>query len=90
MTGSQAHAQAELTGDGNQGSALAIGVAILGSFSGAVIGGLALGLAEVFLRSYLPDGTPERLTDAFVFGLVALLFIVRPAGLFKVTTAERV
>lgn len=62
----------------------------LGSFSGAVIGGLALGLAEVFLRSYLPDGTPERLTDAFVFGLIALLFIVRPAGLFKVTTAERV
>ena len=62
----------------------------LGSFTGAVIGGLALGLAEVFLRSYLPDGTPQRLTDAFVFGLVALLFIVRPVGLFKVTTAERV
>ena len=62
----------------------------LGSFSGAVVGGLALGLAEVFLRSYLPDGTPQRLTDAFVFGLIALLFIVRPAGLFKVTTAERV
>jgi branched-chain amino acid transport system permease protein len=62
----------------------------LGSFSGAVIGGLTLGLAEVFLRTYLPDGTPQRLTDAFVFGLIALLFIVRPAGLFKVTTAERV
>ena len=62
----------------------------LGSFSGAVIGGLALGLAEVFLRSYLPDGTPQRLTDAFVFALIALLFIVRPAGLFKVATAERV
>lgn len=33
----------------------------LGSFSGAVIGGLALGLAEVFLRSYLPprpSGSP--------------------------------
>jgi branched-chain amino acid transport system permease protein len=62
----------------------------LGSFSGAVIGGLALGLAEVFLRSYLPDGTPQRLTDAFVFGLIALLFIARPSGLFKVATAERV
>lgn len=62
----------------------------LGSFSGAVVGGLALGLAEVFLRSYLPDGTPERLTDAFVFVLIALLFIVRPSGLFKVATAERV
>jgi branched-chain amino acid transport system permease protein len=62
----------------------------LGSFTGAVVGGLALGLAEVYLRSYLPDGTPERLTDAFVFVLIALLFIVRPAGLFRVTTAERV
>ena len=28
----------------------------LGSFSGAVVGGLALGLAEVALRVYLPDG----------------------------------
>jgi branched-chain amino acid transport system permease protein len=62
----------------------------LGSFSGAVVGGLALGLAEVLFRSYLPDGTTERLTDAFVFVLIALLFVVRPAGLFKVTTAERV
>ena len=62
----------------------------LGSFSGAVIGGLSLGLAEVFFRSYLPDGTTERLTDAFVFLLITALFIVRPAGLFKVTAAERV
>lgn len=62
----------------------------LGSFSGAVVGGLALGLAEVLFRSYLPDGTTERLTDAFVFVLIALLFVARPAGLFKVTSAERV
>jgi branched-chain amino acid transport system permease protein len=62
----------------------------LGSFSGAVIGGLSLGLAEVFFRSYLPEGTTQRLTDAFVFVLIAALFIVRPAGLFKVTAAERV
>lgn len=62
----------------------------LGSFTGAVIGGLSLGLAEVFFRSYLPDGTAQRLTDAFVFVLIAALFVVRPAGLFKVTTAERV
>jgi branched-chain amino acid transport system permease protein len=62
----------------------------LGSFSGAVIGGLSLGLAEVFFRSYLPGGTPERLTDAFVFMLIAALFIIRPEGLFKVPAAERV
>jgi branched-chain amino acid transport system permease protein len=62
----------------------------LGSFTGAVVGGLSLGLLEVVFRSYLPDGTPQRLTDAFVFVLIALLFVARPSGLFRVTTAERV
>jgi branched-chain amino acid transport system permease protein len=62
----------------------------LGSFGGAVVGGLTLGLAEVLLRSYLPDGAWNRLTDAVVFALVAALFIVRPQGLFTVRTAERV
>jgi branched-chain amino acid transport system permease protein len=62
----------------------------LGSFTGAVIGGLSLGLAEVVFRAYLPDGTPQRLTDAFVFVVIALLFVVRPQGLFTVTSAERV
>ncbi len=62
----------------------------LGSFAGAVVGGLALGLAEVMLRGYLPEGTWERLTDAVVFVLIAVLFIVRPQGLFTVRTAERV
>jgi branched-chain amino acid transport system permease protein len=61
----------------------------LGSFSGAVAGGLALGLAEVMFRSYLPDEI-SGMTDAFVFGLIALLFIVRPQGFFNVTRAERV
>ncbi len=62
----------------------------LGSFTGAVVGGLALGLAEVTLRGYLPEGVWERLTDAVVFGLIAVLFIIRPQGLFTVRTAERV
>ena len=61
----------------------------LGSFSGAVIGGLALGVAEAMFRSYLPSDI-SGLTDAFVFALIALLFIVRPQGLFNVTSAERV
>ncbi len=61
----------------------------LGSFSGAVVGGLALGLAEAMFRSYLPADI-SGLTDAFVFALIALLFIVRPQGFFNVTHAERV
>lgn len=62
----------------------------LGSFSGAVVGGLALGLAEVMLRGYLPDGAWNRLTDAVVFTLVAALFVVRPQGLFTIRSAVRV
>jgi branched-chain amino acid transport system permease protein len=61
----------------------------LGSFSGAVIGGLALGVAEAMFRSYLPSDI-SGLTDAFVFALIAILFIVRPQGLFEVQSAERV
>ncbi len=62
----------------------------LGSFTGAVAGGFALGLAEVVLRDYLPEGVWERLTDAFVFVLIAALFVIRPQGLFTVRSAERV
>ena len=61
----------------------------LGSMSGAVIGGLSLGLAEVLLRSWLPDSI-AGLTDGVVFGLIALLFIFRPQGIITVSHAERV
>jgi branched-chain amino acid transport system permease protein len=61
----------------------------LGSLRGAVIGGLALGVAEVVLRSQLPSGV-AGLTDGFVFVLIALLFIFRPQGLITVGRAERV
>lgn len=61
----------------------------LGSMQGAVIGGFALGLAEVVLRSYLPDSI-AGITDGVVFFLIALLFIFRPQGLLTVRTAERV
>ncbi len=61
----------------------------LGSLRGAVLGGFALGLAEVLLRSWLPDGIAS-LTEGVVFALIALFFIFRPGGLVKVATAERV
>lgn len=61
----------------------------LGSLRGAVIGGFTLGLAEVLLRSRLPDGV-TGLTDGFVFVLIAVLFIFRPGGLITVRRAERV
>jgi branched-chain amino acid transport system permease protein len=71
----------------------------LGSLKGAVIGGLSLGVAEVLMRSWLSkielgEGTAASTLvdfgDTAVFLLIAVLFAVRPAGLFKVTSAERV
>ena len=61
----------------------------LGSLRGAVLGGFALGLAEVLLRSRLPDSVAP-LTEGVVFVLIALLFIFRPQGLITVAHAERV
>lgn len=61
----------------------------LGSLRGAVLGGLALGVAEVLLRSQLP-GEAAALTEGVLFALIALLFIFRPQGLISVSHAERV
>ena len=61
----------------------------LGSLRGAVLGGFALGLAEVLLRSWLPDGI-AGLTEGFVFAMIAVFFIFRPGGLITATSAERV
>ena len=61
----------------------------LGSLSGAVLGGITLGLVEVLLISRLPGGT-AGLTDGIVFLLIALLFVFRPQGLITVRRVERV
>ncbi|MGI9622535.1 MAG: ABC transporter permease subunit, partial [Acidimicrobiales bacterium] len=61
----------------------------LGSLPGAVYGGFLLGISEVLLRSWLPEDL-VGITDAVVFGLIALFFIFRPQGLVPVATAERV
>lgn len=61
----------------------------LGSLGGAVLGGLALGLAQVFFRAWLPADL-AGLTEGLIFVLIALLFIVRPQGFVTVRRAERV
>jgi branched-chain amino acid transport system permease protein len=61
----------------------------LGSLRGAVIGGFALGLAEVLMRAWLP-GSVENLSGGVVFVLIAVLFIFRPGGIVSVPHAERV
>lgn len=50
----------------------------MGSLPGALVGGLALGLAEVFAVQYV--GSSWR--DLVAFGLLFLVLLVRPQGLF--------
>jgi branched-chain amino acid transport system permease protein len=58
----------------------------LGSMSGAVVGGFLLGGASVALQALLPLGVREY-RDAFLFGAVLLVLILRPQGLFVPRTA---
>lgn len=62
----------------------------LGRLEGAVIGGFALGLAETAFRVWIFPPELSRLTEAAVFGLIALLFIFRPGGILTARRAERV
>jgi branched-chain amino acid transport system permease protein len=55
----------------------------LGSLSGAVLGGFALGLVEVLLIARLPTEV-VGLTDGIVFVLIALLFVFGLQGLISV------
>jgi branched-chain amino acid transport system permease protein len=60
----------------------------IGSIRGAVVGGILLGVAEVGFVGFLP---PEYsgFRDAFVFGLLLLVLLVRPNGLFGKSEIER-
>jgi len=52
----------------------------LGNVVGAMIGGLILGMAEVMAIVILP--TEINLQDIFSFGIMIIILIFRPAGLF--------
>jgi len=56
----------------------------MGSFAGAILGGLILGVAESLWGGYVQTGT----VDLIGFALVILLLLFRPYGLFSVR-AER-
>lgn len=60
----------------------------LGSLSGAVAGGLLLGILEVLFQAFLPAAAlPYR--DAFVLGLVVLILVWRPEGLIPAPVSRR-
>ncbi|GAB4070880.1 branched-chain amino acid ABC transporter permease [Ancylobacter sonchi] len=62
----------------------------MGSLAGAALGGFLVGAASQLLQAWLPgDLRPFR--DAFVFGLVILVLLVRPEGIARSRAArERV
>lgn len=60
----------------------------LGSLSGAVAGGLVLGVLEVMFQAFLPDALLAY-RDAFVLGLVILILIFRPDGLIPAPNVRR-
>jgi branched-chain amino acid transport system permease protein len=60
----------------------------IGSIPGAVVGGFAIGLAEV-LVSAAGHGL-STWTDAVVFGILIIVLLVRPSGLFGRPMVEKV
>jgi branched-chain amino acid transport system permease protein len=59
----------------------------MGSLPGAVAAGFAIGAASVTLQAALPiEARPFR--DAFLYGLVILVLLLRPQGLFASASAK--
>ncbi len=52
----------------------------IGNVGGAMIGGLILGLAEILLVAFRPDLSGYR--DAIAFGILIIILLFRPTGLF--------
>jgi branched-chain amino acid transport system permease protein len=66
----------------------------IGNFSGAVIGGLIMGLSEELIVAYgkdiplIPISSTYR--DAFAFGILIVILLFRPAGLLGKSQVEKV
>ena len=58
----------------------------IGSIPGAALGGILLGIIEIFARAYI--GT--ELADAIVFAVLIVVLLVRPAGLLGKSVPEKV
>ena len=59
----------------------------MGSLAGAVVGGFVVGVASVFFQIVLP--LEMRLNrDAWVYGLILVILLLRPGGIVKVKAVE--
>ena len=60
----------------------------IGSISGAVLGGLLLGMIEMMTIAFLPELTGYK--DAFAFILLIVVLLVKPTGLLGKNQGEKV
>ena len=58
----------------------------IGSIPGAMIGGILLGLIEIFAKSYIST----QLSDAIVFAVLIIVLLGKPTGLLGKKIAEKV
>ena len=58
----------------------------IGSIPGALLGGLLLGVIEIFARAYIST----QLSDAIVFAVLIVVLLVKPSGLLGKTIREKV
>ena len=58
----------------------------IGSIPGALLGGLLLGIIEIFAGSYIST----QLSNAIVFGVLIIVLLVKPAGLLGKKIREKV
>ena len=58
----------------------------IGSIPGALLGGLLLGVIEIFAKAYIST----QMSDAVVFGVLIIVLLVKPAGLLGKQIREKV
>jgi branched-chain amino acid transport system permease protein len=63
----------------------------IGDIRGAAVGGMLLGFIEIFVPAYGKDiGISSTWRDPIAFGLLLLILVVRPTGLFGVARRQKV
>ena len=58
----------------------------IGIIPGAMVGGLIMGIAEALIKSYISS----QLVDAMVFGILIIMLLVKPSGIFGKNVKEKV
>lgn len=58
----------------------------IGSIPGALIGGILLGVIEIFGKAYISS----QMADAIVFGVLIVILLVKPAGILGKNVQEKV